>query len=644
MILANPTVIELDMGKLEDLIARIDTRELREEDYATLHSVIESYVGLFFAVGNKNTTIARLRKMLFGAKTEKTAAVCKDHPLDSDSAGHPAGDVPSPDAAAPGAAPAEAAAIPASPAGKETLPESRTPEQGESTLPIKAETASGAEAKQDIPAVAIGDAPAKPSGHGRKGADAYTAAEKIEVPHPSLQPGDPCPKCETGTVYDTQRPGVVVRLVGQPPVGATIYYLQKLRCNPCGAIFTAELPPGAGSAKRDATVGSMIALLRYGTGMPLSRNETLQEGLGIPLAASTQWDIVADQAERAEPAFEEMARQAAQADVVYNDDTTVKILAAMDRQALAEDLVDTGTVQAPLTDGRPSSGEDSAEMAGDAAGSGTAPAAEKPEAQRKGLFTTGTVAETRGGEKIALFLSGHQHAGENLKDVLARRAAELPPPIQMCDALSRNLPKGLKTILANCLAHGRRKFVDVAEGFPEECRRVLESLAVVYGNDAIAKERNLLPAERLIFHQAQSGPVMEELHAWLGRQFDEHRVEPNSALGAGIAYMLRHWEKLTLFLRVAGAPLDNNICERALKMAIRHRKNSLFYKTPRGARVGDIFMSLIHTCRLCGANPFDYLTELERHAKEVAAKPGEWMPWNYRQTLAAATAEAPAAP
>ena len=205
------------------------------------------------------------------------------------------------------------------------------------------------------------------------------------------------------------------------------------------------------------------------------------------------------------------------------------------------------------------------------------------------------------------------------------------------------MPKGLKTILSNCLAHGRRKFVDVAEQFPEECRHVLESLSVVYRNDALAKERNLSPAERLLLHQADSGPVMEELHAWLGRQFEERRVEPNSALGGSITYMLRHWQALTLFLRMAGAPLDNNICERALKMAIRHRKNSLFYKTPHGARVGDIFMSLIHTCRLCKANPFDYLTELERHAEEVAANPGNWMPWNYRQTPVAAAAATSAA-
>ncbi len=249
-----------------------------------------------------------------------------------------------------------------------------------------------------------------------------------------------------------------------------------------------------------------------------------------------------------------------------------------------------------------------------------------------GMFTSAIVA-TGEGQKIALFLSGRQHAGENLADVLGRRAAELPPPIQMCDALSRNLPGELKTVVANCLAHGRRQFVDVVNLFPQECRHVLELLGVVYHNDAIARERNLSPQERLLFHQAESGPIMEELHVWLVRQLDERRVEPNSALGKAMAYLLRHWEKLTLFLRVAGAPLDNNICERALKKAIRHRRNSLFYKTCHGAHVGDVFMSLIATCELCGANPFDYLTELDRHAECVGSRPQQWLPWNCRETL-----------
>ena len=156
-----------------------------------------------------------------------------------------------------------------------------------------------------------------------------------------------------------------------------------------------------------------------------------------------------------------------------------------------------------------------------------------------------------------------------------RRAQDLTPPIQMCDALSRNLPQELETIVANCLAHGRRQFVDVIEQFPDECRYVLETLQVVYRNDAIARERNLSPQARLQFHQDGSGPPMDQLKAWLARQFDERLVEPNSSLGGAIRYLQRHWEKLTLFLRVPGAPLDNNTAERALKKAILHRRNSL---------------------------------------------------------------------
>jgi len=174
----------------------------------------------------------------------------------------------------------------------------------------------------------------------------------------------------------------------------------------------------------------------------------------------------------------------------------------------------------------------------------------------------------------------------------------------------------------------------VIENFPEECRYVLEELAKVYKNDEIAKDQQMSPEERLRFHQAESGPVMERLHGWLTRQIEEKKVEPNSGLGDAISYTIDHWTKLTLFLREPGAPLDNNICEIALKKAIIHRKNSLFFKTKYGAHVGDAFMSLIYTCHLAGEDPFHYLTELQRHHKELAANPRDWMPWNYRETLA----------
>ena len=203
----------------------------------------------------------------------------------------------------------------------------------------------------------------------------------------------------------------------------------------------------------------------------------------------------------------------------------------------------------------------------------------------------------------------------------------------MSDALSRNTPGDFETLVANCNAHARRRFVDVADSFPHEVRHVLEQLRTVYKNDAVAHKLKMSPEERLHLHQAQSGPVMTELSKWLKAQLDEKKVEPNSGLGEAIGYMLKHWEKLILFLSVPGAPLDNNVVERALKRAIQHRKNSMFYRSENGARVGDSFMTLIYSAELNDVDPFDYLVALLRHADKLAKSPGDWLPWTYRDTL-----------
>src|SRR6516225_529423 len=542
-------IVAVSPTQLEEVLRRVE-QALTEEDAALIRAVFQSYVYVTDLIEDKNTSIRRLRQLLFGARTEKTDAVVGRDTERPDTTG------------------------PSDPAAR--------------TAETAGEPASGTSNAADSEPIS--------HGHGRNGAPAYRGAERIEVPHPSLKAGDLCPACERGTVYD-KAPGVLVRITGQPPLTAKVYELQKLRCHLCGELFTAAAPAEAGEHKYDATAGSMIALLKYGSGLPFNRLEGLQGHLGVPLPASTQWDIVQAVATSLTPAFEELVRQAAQGEVLHNDDTTVKILELMAR----------GREQA-LTD---------------AEGEGT------DADGRSGLFTSGVVA-LRDGRRVALFFSGRQHAGENLAEVLQRRAAELPPPIQMCDALSRNLPGELQTIVAHCLAHARRQFVDVYDRFPEPCRYLLEALAVVYRNEADARQRQLTPEARLRWHQEASQPTMQELHAWLTRQLDEKLTEPNSALGGAIRYMLRNWDKLTLFLRQAGAPLDNNLCERALKKAILHRKNALFFKTRNGARVGDLFMSLICTCQLNEANPFDYLTELQQHAEVLAACPERWMPWNYR--------------
>jgi len=137
---------------------------------------------------------------------------------------------------------------------------------------------------------------------------------------------------------------------------------------------------------------------------------------------------------------------------------------------------------------------------------------------------TSVVVSISYGHRIALFFTGSQHAGENLADVLKQRSAELPGPIQMCDALSGNVPRlaaGTEILLANCLAHGRRQFVEAAENFPHECRYLLEMLGQVYGHDAEARDRGLTPDERLQLHQECSAPVMDELHVWLELQLAE---------------------------------------------------------------------------------------------------------------------------
>mgnify|MGYP000858272213 CR=1 FL=1 len=433
-----------------------------------------------------------------------------------------------------------------------------------------------------------GEEGGKKPGHGRKAASAYTGAEKIAVAHPELKHKDPCPECGQGKVYQQKEPRVLVRITGQAPLTAKVWELERLRCNACGQTYTAPSPEGVGEDKYDERAVAMLGLLKYGSGMPLARSSLLEEMTGVPLAESTQWELLDGGAEVLKAAGDELIRQAAQGEIFHNDDTGMRVL-KLERPA------------------------------GDA---------------RTGVFTTAVVSVV-GERRIALFFTGRNHAGENFAEVLKERSRELAAPVQMCDALSRNVPKGVELLVANCLAHGRRQFVEVAGSFPEACRHVLVELGQVYAVEARARGHKLPPAERLALHQAESGPVMAELEKWCHAQFAQKLVEPNSSLGKAIQYLLNHWKKLTLFLRVAGAPLDNNICEQALKRVVLHRKNALFYKTMHGAETGDLYMSLIQTCSLNEVNAFEYLTALLEHPLEVRAEPGAWMPWNYADRLAA---------
>ena len=521
-----PKRIDLTPITMQSLLDRVKNH-VSNEDYGVIEAMAQTIQCLSQALEEKSASIARLVKYLFGAPTETAKNVLSQN--DS-------GD-------------------------------------GEATERPRTE----AKPKP------------KPKGHGRNGASSYTGAERVVVDHPELKPGDPCPSCEKGKVYELALPSVVVRVVGSAPLMATVYELSRLRCNLCGVIFTAPAPDGvAGEPKYDDSATAMVALLKYGCGMPFYRLDKLQDHMGMPVPASTQWELLDAAEESAAPVFETLIRLGAQGEILHNDDTTMKILSEIQKQ--------------------------------------------DPQSTRKGIFTSGIVS-IHEDKKIVLFLTGRQHAGENLAEVLEQRASGLPPPQQMCDGASRNIPKNFKTVLLQCMIHARRQFVDVVEAFPKECQGVIEWLAKVYHHDDLAKAMGLSPEERMAFHREQSGPIMEELKAWCEEELREKKTEPNSGLGKAIQYMLKRWKELTRFLNTPGAPLDNNICERALKLAVLHRKNCYFYRTIRGAHVGDVFMSLIHTCQLSGENPFQYLTALFKNGAKVATAPEKWLPWNYRNSL-----------
>lgn len=516
-----PEILQLSTAELEKLLAEVRPL-LPTASYNLIESLLRTLVWIMGLLEQKQTTIARLRRLLFGEKTEKT---------------------------------------------RKLFPESA------------------------LAKAAPGTPKAKRKGHGRNGAQAYPGARRQKVPHPTLHVGDLCPECLKAKLYLFKEPARIVRILAQPLFLATLYELERLRCALCGALFTAPVPAEAGSSKYDPSVGIMLAVTRYGMGQPMYRTDKWQMHFGVPLPASTQWKLIAAAAPTPEIVHEALVDFAANGTIFHTDDTTMLV------HSLRQEI-------------------------------------SKKEEARTGIFTTGLLSQV-GPYRIAIFFTGQKHAGENFDQTLQRRKAGLDKPIHMCDGLLRNVSKEFETILCNCLCHGRRQVVDVAEKFPEQSRKIIEVLAEVYRVDAQAKEQQLSDNDRLLLHQTQSKPILDELHRWMREQVDQKLLEPNSGLGQAINYLHRRWEPLTRFLSVPGAPLDNNAAERALKMAILHRKNSLAFMTLRGARVGDVFMSLIHTCELNRVNPFDYLMALQKNAVAVSRAPSQWFPWNYAEALVA---------
>jgi transposase len=546
-----PEDVQLSREEGEALIERIERNALSADDRQLLVKVLTFYFWLLFAVREAKLSLKRLKALVFGEK-------------------------PKP---------------PRPPATGGTT-------GGGSSDERKTETS----AAPDRSSAAAASPPAKklpPPGHGRHGADVYQAAPTVACRHEDLAVGERCPACGRGTLYRLL-PGVEMRLDGNALLAAVRYELEKLRCSACGQIFTASVPAKTGAEKYTARARAVLALARYYLGLPWHRLEGFQALVGVPVPDATQWDQAEVVGDCSYPIFLQLEKEAAQGEVLFQDDTPQRILTLIEENQQAR-----ARAQAQ--------GKTKTE-------------------ERTGMQTTALVVQV-GERRICLYYTGRRHAGENLALLLRQREPDQGKPLVMSDALSSNNAAEDTLMRCHCLAHGRRKFSELEEAFPAESAVVVNALREVFEHEEYTRTEQMTVQDRLTYHQDKSGPIMNKLQRWLEQQRAERWVEPNSSLGKAITYLLDHWETLTRFLHEPGAPLENNVAERALKLAIRQRKNSVFYATEHSAYIASILTSVIATCVQAGVNAVDYLVALQEHRQEVFANPRAWLPWNYEAAL-----------
>src|ERR671923_994251 len=460
-----PAEVHLSREDGEALRIRLAEDALTAADRRVLDQVLQWYFWLLFALQEATFSLKRLRALVFGEKRRKHQT--SPPGASSDSSGGPG---------------------------------------GASSAPVHAVADTAQEAQAERPPSAGERRP----GHGRQGAETYRGAEHVVCHHETLAAGERCPVCGRGRLYRVE-PGVAMRLDGHALLSAVRYALEKFRCSACGQVFTAPVPAEAGADKYSARARAVLVLGRYYLGGPLYRLEGYQAMVGVPVSDATQWDQIERVADCAYPVFEHLKELAAQGEVIYQDDTHVRILSL---------IAENHRTQA----------DDTSEA-------------------RTGMYPTALVAQ-QGAQTICLYFAGRAHAGENLEALLTHRKADRGKPLVMSDALAQNAADEGALIRCHCLAHGRRKFTELEEVFPAECALVLEALKQVFEHEEEARVQHMNAEVRLQYHQQYSGPIMEALKDWLDAQFEERNVEPNSSLGKALQYLLTHWHTLTRFLEV----------------------------------------------------------------------------------------------
>jgi transposase len=440
----------------------------------------------------------------------------------------------------------------------------------------------------DVNKTSVDDKPK--SGHGRLAADAYHGAEVWDMFVPDLKPGDTCPEeaCD-GRLYEMSDPGVFIQITGSPAAKATRYNLQKLRCSVCEVIFTAPLPEGIEDVKYTVSLIAMLMIHKYFMSMPLYRQETLQSYLGVPMPASTQWELMASQKDVLEALYKAFEYDAAQGKGIAIDDTSAKIMEQIAKNKKADKKADKAS-----------------------------------------CYTTGIVS-VHDDHISYVFVTDNKTAGKSAAPFLRLRSDKLPTPYLMCDALTANIPEEISKdlyILCYCLVHARRQFYNLPDGYDDLAEEVMGMIGKIYDHEEHTKTHKMNADARLTYHQEHSTPVMAELKAYLLAQ--EKEFEPNGVAGNAIQYMLKRWAELTQFLRYAHIPLDNNPVERALKLIIQVRKSSMFYKTLESAKIASYIQTALYSAAQNDVNPYEYMMFILNNKKAVIKNPHQWLPWNYK--------------
>ena len=440
----------------------------------------------------------------------------------------------------------------------------------------------------------------KPKGknNGRNPHTVYRNAEIVWHRVAGIKPGSSCPKTLCTGKLSALPAGVIVVVDGQPVAKVTKHFVEKYRCGLCGYRIEATPPEALAGKKKVYTpeLKSYLAMHKFFLAVPYHRMDSYQKMLNLPLPDSTQWNLIEALASSCYPIFNIFKILAANSKIIWNDDTVNRILDVMTEN-------------------------------------------QKGENARTGMYTTCIMAETEDGHKIALYLNGTQHSGENVEAVLKKRDKGKGPIIQMSDALAVNTPATIATIACYCLSHGFRKIEYLNDYFPLPCISIMKKLGKVFEIDA--KTRDMTDEERLAYHIQHSKPIMFALYEQILDLLSSKDVEPNGELAKALRYFQSNWVPLTRFLSIAGAPICNNIVERALKLAIRVRKNSLFYKSRYSAALSGAITSLIYTCTYANVNPATYLTALQKNAEAVTRNAEHWLPWNFEEHFKKLTPHSP---